>query len=208
MNDQKIVIIDYGMGNLRSVQNKYNRLGAQTEISADITTILEADKLVLPGVGNFAKGMHNLKEMGLVDILNKRVMEEKTPIHGICLGMQLFTRYSEEGSVDGLGWIDAQTLKFDFSDQSKDLKVPHMGWNNIYFDKKSQLTENIEIENEFYFVHSYYVKCNDPNDSLTSTDYGIKFTSSIQKENIFGTQFHPEKSHDLGAEIIKNFISI
>lgn len=207
-SSQKIVIIDYGMGNLRSVQQKFTRLQIPAEISCNIDVIAAADKLILPGVGHFANGMKNLKNMGLLEVLNQKVLQQKIPILGICLGMQLFTEFSEEGNVEGLGWIKGKTIKFSFPEGTKTLKVPHMGWNNIYMTKSSKLMENIADDAMFYFVHSYHVQCADASDCLTMTNYGIDFCSAVERDNIYGTQFHPEKSHDSGFQIIKNFIQL
>lgn len=203
----KIVIVDYGMGNLRSVYNKLNRYGISALISNKIDEINSAEKLILPGVGHFAYGMKNIKELGLHDILKQKVNEEKVPILGICLGMQLLTKHSEEGDVEGLGFIDADTKRFNL-DSSKKLKVPHIGWNTVKINKSSPLLSDIENDSLFYFVHSYYVSCNNPQDVLLSSHYGLDFISGFQKDNIYGTQFHPEKSHSTGIQLIKNFIAL
>ena len=203
----KIAIIDYGMGNLRSVQKKLIRIGANVEILSDPKEILSSDKLVLPGVGHFYNGVKKLKESGVWDVLNQKVLIDKTPILGICLGMQLMAKHSEEGDVEGLGWFDADVIKFRIKDKLK-YKVPHMGWNSINREKNNTLFNDIPDESMFYFVHSYYVRCNDDSDILSSTKYENKFTSAIQKGNIFGTQFHPEKSHDIGERVLKNFVEL
>ena len=203
----KIIIIDYGMGNLRSVEKKMINLGAETVISSNPDEIIDAKKLVLPGVGHFSNGIKNLKEYGLWDVLNKTVLERKIPILGICLGMQIMSKRSDEGNIEGLGWFDAEIVKFRVRDQLK-YKVPHMGWNNVILNKESILFKGISVEKIFYFVHSYHIKCNDEQDILTTTEYEYPFTSSIQKGNIFGTQFHPEKSHDSGEIVLRNFINI
>ena len=193
----KIVIIDYGMGNLRSVQKKFNKVGFEAEISNDPSVIASATKLVLPGVGHFSHGVKKLKELGIWDVLNELVLEKKTPILGICLGMQLMAKHSHEGHVEGLGWFDAEVVKFQVEDQLK-YKVPHMGWNNTFTKK----------ENILYSVHSYYMECKNDADVLATTVYEDQFVSAIQKENIYGTQFHPEKSHDDGDRMIKNFVEL
>lgn len=204
---QNVVIIDYGMGNLRSVENKFNSQNCTVRISSDKDCILNADKLVLPGVGHFKNGIKNLKERGLVEVLEQKVLVDKTPILGICLGMQLFTHFSEEGNVEGLGWIDATTKKFEFDFRTSFLKTPHMGWNSLRVKKEHDIVNNIWDEDQFYFVHSYFVQCENENDILTETQYGQLFASSIQKDNIVGVQFHPEKSHDCGALMIENFVN-
>ncbi len=201
-----ITIIDYGMGNLGSVQNMLNRIGVQSQVTNSITAIEKADKLLLPGVGAFGAAMTLIKEKNLVDILNYKVVEKKTPVLGICLGMQLLTEHSEEGNVKGLGWIKAVTKKFQFEDNN--LKIPHMGWNFVNLKQKNALIENLDAESKFYFVHSYYVECTDPNNVLATTFYGKDFHSIINDDNIFGAQFHPEKSHKFGMQILSNFSKV
>lgn len=201
-----ITIVDYGMGNLRSVQKAFERIGIPVMISGRIDEILQAEKLVLPGVGNFEQGVSNLKSRGLFDALNSAVIENKIPILGICLGMQLMTEFSEEGNCEGFGWIKGKTTRFSFPDNQ--LKIPHMGWNNLLINRVDSLYDGITTDNFFYFVHSYYVSCKDENNILAQTNYGNKFVSSFQKENIFGCQFHPEKSHDAGLQILKNFAKL
>jgi imidazole glycerol-phosphate synthase subunit HisH len=201
-----VVIIDYGMGNIRSVMNKIQRAGHEALVSYDQEIIRSADKLILPGVGHFLNGMKRLGERNLIDILNERVLNDKVPILGICLGMQLLTRFSEEGNTPGLGWIDAETVRFKLNDIRH--KVPHMGWNSVERKKESPLFKDIPDNRQYYFVHSYHVKCNCVGDILTTTNYGYEFDSSVQKENIFGTQFHPEKSHEWGEKILNNFLNL
>jgi glutamine amidotransferase len=201
-----IVIIDYGMGNLRSVQKAFERVGVSVKISGIVDEILSADKIVVPGVGHFEQGVSNLEERGLFKALNEVVIEKKIPIIGICLGMQLMTEYSEEGNCEGFGWIKGRTRKFSF--QCNGLKIPHMGWNNLITTKTNSLYNGITEDNFFYFVHSYYVCCENENNILAETNYGNKFVSSFQKENIFGCQFHPEKSHDAGLKILSNFVKL
>lgn len=206
-NDQKIVIIDYGMGNLRSVLNKFKRLKINVIISSKPEDILNADKLILPGVGHFANGMKNLREYGILDSINEKVLSQKTPILGICLGMQLFTKFSEEGNTEGLGWFDAQTIRFKISD-TRTWKVPHIGWNTLSFKRNHDILNNIDEKSMFYFVHSYHVVCNEEKDILTTTTYDYEFVSGIIKNNIYGLQFHPEKSHDCGALLLENFAKL
>ncbi len=203
----RIVIVDYGMGNLRSVEKKFHLVGSNAVISSDLKLIEQADKLVLPGVGHFANGVKKLNELGLWGLLNKKVLQDKVPILGICLGMQLMAKFSEEGDVNGFGWFDAEVIKFRMKNNLK-YKVPHMGWNNIVQKKESMLLKNVSSDAMFYFVHSYHIKCNNKEDVLTTTEYEYEFASAIEKENIFGVQFHPEKSHDMGERLIKNFVNI
>lgn len=203
-----IVIIDYGAGNLRSVANKLERIGVKAVVSSNPSVILKAEKLILPGVGFFKAGMDNLSKRGLLPILNQKVLEEKTPILGICLGIQLFSQHSEEGDAKGLGWIEAETKKFKFNKEDNDLKIPHMGWNSIEIKNQSPLLTGIKDEDIFYFVHSYHLVLNNKNEILVTTRYGYDFASIIQKDNIYGTQFHPEKSHQAGIQILKNFVNL
>lgn len=199
-----IVIVDYGLGNLMSLLYKFKKIGIEATVSSKEKDIKSAEKLILPGVGHFAKGMENLKKYNIIPVLEEKVLEEKTPILGICLGMQLFTKKSEEGFVDGLGWIDAKTVRFTFGGENS-LKIPHMGWNTVQIKKKRPLFKNIENGSRFYFLHSYHVCPEDRSYIITKTLYGQEFVSSVQKDNIFGVQFHPEKSHKNGIRLIKNF---
>jgi glutamine amidotransferase len=168
----------------------------------------KADKIILPGVGAFDAGMEKIHESGLLNTLNKIALKDKKPILGICLGMQLLTKGSEEGKLPGLGWIDAFTHRFQFGNDQENLKVPHMGWNEVAVSKRHDLVKDLHLPARFYFVHSYYVKCNNPEDELLSCYYGIDFTCSVQHENIMGVQFHAEKSHKFGMQLLKNFASI
>jgi len=201
-----IVIVDYGMGNIRSIMNKIHRAGHEAFVSYDHDTIKSADKLILPGVGHFLNGMKRLNERNLINILNEKVLQDKIPILGICLGMQLLTVFSEEGNAEGLGWLDAETIKFTLKDIKH--KVPHMGWNSIEQKKESPLLKDIPDNRHYYFVHSYHVRCKNIEDILTTSHYGYEFVSAVQKGNIFGTQFHPEKSHEWGEKLLNNFLNL
>ncbi|MFY9143246.1 imidazole glycerol phosphate synthase subunit HisH [Sulfuricurvum sp.] len=197
-----IAILDYGMGNVKSIQNMFKKVGVESIITADIDTIKKADKYLLPGVGSFDHGIRNLKNSSFFETLEEEVLENKKPILGICLGMQLLTNSSEEGTEKGLGWIDAVTQKFTVHDS---LPIPHMGWNRVNPIDRSTLFKGLADENRFYFVHSYHVVCHHRENILATSEYGYEFTSGIQKENIFGVQFHPEKSHRFGMQLLKNF---
>ncbi len=210
-----LVIVDYKMGNLHSVKKKLDRLKVDAIISSDPAVILNATKLILPGVGHFGNAMQNLREMNLLDALNEAVLVKKTPILGICLGMQLMAKTSEEtlengvrrggeSGEKGLGWFDAEVVKFSFEDTLR-FKVPHTGWNTISIEKESPIMKDIPEHSEFYFVHSYYMKVIDSSDVLTYTDYGKRFASAVSKGNIYGFQYHPEKSHDVGMRLLENF---
>ena len=202
-----IAIIDYGMGNLKSVKRKMDRIGVKSMITSDPQEIKKSTKIILPGVGHFARAVTEIKKRDLWDLLSEQVLTEKKIVLGICLGMQLMAKHSEEGDAEGFGWVDAEVIRFNVSDTIK-FKVPHMGWNTLDKIKESPLLEDINMNSEFYFVHSYFVHCRDSNNILTKTIYDNSFTSSFQKENIFGVQFHPEKSHEAGETLLRNFINI
>lgn len=193
------------MGNLGSIVNMINRIGYCSEITSDISKITSAEKIILPGVGSFDKAMQNIVNLGLLDVIKTKALENKTPILGICLGMQLMCKNSEEGKEPGLGLIDAEVKKFSFP-LDKKLKIPHMGWNLVSTRKDNALFLKMYLEPRFYFVHSYHVVCNNSNDVLSTTNYGFDFHSSFANRNIFGVQFHPEKSHKFGMLLLKNFI--
>jgi len=199
-----ITIIDYGVGNLASVLNILKRIKVEAEITSDKTRILNASKILLPGVGAFDTAVTKIQEYGLADVLNKKALEDKVPVLGICLGMQLLTKESEEGKLKGFGWIDAKTVRFSFKPEQK-LKVPHMGWNDVLPKRSSPLTRDFEPDSRFYFVHSYHVVANDPADVVMTTFYGYECHSVVQHENIYGAQFHPEKSHKFGMKLLSNF---
>ena len=202
-----ITIIDYGMGNLASIANMIKKTGGSSIITSDKNKIEKAEKLILPGVGAFDHAVENLKRLDLWEVIRKKALNEKVPIMGICLGMQLLTNGSEEGNLSGLSLINAYTKRFRFSNDK--LKIPHIGWNTVILKKKSKLFTGMETqENRFYFVHSYAVECEEENDILTTTCYGYEFVSSFEKDNIIGCQFHPEKSHKFGMKLIENFIKL
>lgn len=197
-----ITIVDYKVGNLGSISNMLKRIGSNTTVTSDKSVIKKASKLILPGVGSFDTGMENLKKLDLIDTLNERILNEKIPVIGICLGMHLLTKGSEEGLHKGLGYIDAVTRKFSTSDNS--YKIPHMGWNYIKQKKESLLLKNMYEEARFYFVHSYFVETTS-NIALTTTNYTNTFCSSFECDNIIGVQFHPEKSHKFGMKLLQNY---
>jgi glutamine amidotransferase len=200
-----INIVDIGMGNLGSILNMLKKVKADARISSGQEDIEQADKLILPGVGAFDNAMDNLLKMDLRPILERKVMVDRVPILGICLGMQLFSKRSEEGVLPGLGWIDAETVRFRFPNDQNGLKVPHMGWNTVNLRHDPILFEGLETDARFYFVHSYHLVCANESNIMTTTPYGYDFASSIRSDNIFGTQFHPEKSHRYGMRLLKNF---
>lgn len=200
-----ITIVDYGMGNLGSIQNMFRRIGAETEISGDPERLKRARKLMLPGVGAFDQAMERINASGIRDILDKRVLEDRVPVLGICLGMQLLTRSSEEGRLKGLGWVKADAKRFP---SLPNLKVPHMGWNNVTPTQANPLIEGLPGDARFYFVHSYYVSMDDKRDSILQTEYGLMFDSALNYKNIYGAQFHPEKSHKFGMKLLSNFADL
>jgi imidazole glycerol-phosphate synthase subunit HisH len=201
-----IVIIDYGMGNLGSVANMLKKIGAKAVVSSDPKLIADADKLILPGVGAFDNGMRNLAERGLIPVLNTKIFQDRTPILGLCLGMQLFSSSGEEGQLPGLGWLDARAVRFNFSENLERLKIPHMGWNTLQICQPHSLVDAMSDDTRFYFVHSYHVVCSDVQNVLAQTHYGYDFVSAVVKDNILGVQFHPEKSHKFGMQLLKNFV--
>ncbi len=210
-----IVIVDYGMGNLGSILNMLKKIGAEAKISSDHAEIAAGHKLILPGVGAFDTAMRNLEASGLRAVLDEQVLARRIPTLGVCLGMQLLTEGSEEGSLPGLGWIAGTTKKFRFDGDGATaaLKVPHMGWNTIALptragDTPRPLVHGLDDPSQrtrFYFVHSYHVTVRDPADAAALTHYGHDFVSMVQKGHIMGTQFHPEKSHKFGMQLLRNF---
>ena len=204
---EMLAIVDYGMGNLNSVKKKIDRLKATSKITSNPKEIINAEKIILVGVGHFTKAMKNIQELGLLEALNEVAIIKKKPVLGICLGMQLMANDSEEGNTEGLGWLNANVKKMKVNDTLK-FKIPHMGWNKIIKSKESALMKGIPKSTEFYFVHSYYFQSNETSDILNETEYSFKFTSAVEKDNIFGVQYHPEKSHDFGDVLLNNFISL
>tara|TARA_Y100001970_G_C14085544_1_gene777095 strand:+ start:213 stop:827 length:615 start_codon:yes stop_codon:yes gene_type:complete len=202
---KKISIVDYKNCNIGSVKNMLKYLDIEHEICDTPEKLEGAKKILLPGVGSFDEAILNIKKLSLKEILDKKALREKIPILGICLGMQILTKYSEEGKQDGLGWIEGKTKKFDLPDK---LSIPHMGWNTINIKKKTKLTKDFDNSFKFYFVHSYYVELENEENCLSKTNYGKDFNSIINYKNIFGAQFHPEKSHKFGMTLLRNFANI
>lgn len=200
-----IVIVDYGMGNLGSVRNMLDRIGAPARIGSTPDELEGADKLILPGVGAFDHAIRNLQERNLIPTLNRMVLEERIPVLGICLGMQLLTNGSEEGTLPGLGWIPGEAVKFRFPDRTAPMRLPHMGWNTIIRKQSSGLLGVPDPLERFYFVHSFHVQCQDAANLLATSQYGLEFAAAIVKGHILGTQFHPEKSHRYGMGILSRF---
>lgn len=201
-----ITIVDYGMGNIGSMLNMFRRIGVQANFETDPERLRNASKLVLPGVGSFDNAMQRIRSTpGLLEILEHKALTERVPILGVCLGMQLFMRASEEGNLSGLGWIDGEAKRFP---TMEGLKVPHMGWNTALPNEPSALTMDLAGESKYYFVHSYYVTVDERRHSIMRTQYGVEFDSAIGSDNIFGVQFHPEKSHKFGMSILQRFAKL
>jgi glutamine amidotransferase len=201
-----VVIVDYGLGNLRSVLMKFMRLKIEVRISEGPADIETADKLVLPGVGSFGAGMRNLRERGLIDVLRRKALDEKTPLLGICLGMQLLTEYSEEGDCPGLGFVPGATRRLDMTGAAEKLRIPHIGWNEITLARPDAvLFSGIDPALRYYFVHSYAVFPAEPVDASATCTYGQTFAAALERGNIHAAQFHPEKSHHHGLAMLENF---
>jgi glutamine amidotransferase len=203
-----ITIVDYGSGNIDAFVNIYKRLNIPCEVAKSPEEILKAEKLVLPGVGAFDETMRILKNSGMIEALNKQVLENKVPVIGICVGMQILANRSDEGELEGLGWINAEVKKFDVATLTQKPHLPHMGWNTFQQEKESPILAELAPEKGFYFLHTYYFSCENQSDILTSTVYGEKYTSAVNNENIYGVQFHPEKSHGNGVQLLKNFANL
>lgn len=203
-----ITIVNYGIGNLGSILNMLQRIGVKARISSSPEDILTAEKLILPGVGSFNTGMANLTQSGLRAVLDQKVMEQKTPVLGVCLGMQLMTRRSEEGHLPGLGWIDAETIRFQFDPKATGLKIPHMGWNTVKPAANVALFAGFIEPPRFYFVHSYHVVCADSANVAGSVHHGTDVTAAVTQGHVMGVQFHPEKSHSYGMKLLKTFATL
>ncbi len=195
------------MGNLGSVVNMFKKIGVASKVTAVIDEIEKAEKILLPGVGSFDAAVRKIDELNLRPVLNFMAKEKKIPFLGICLGMQLLTRGSEEGTLKGLDFVPGKTIKFD-SESYPNIKIPHMGWNFVKQNSPSPLTKDFTSEYRFYFVHSYHVVCDNAKNSILRTIHGAEFDSAIQNENIFGAQFHPEKSHKYGMHLLNNFAKL
>jgi len=200
-----ITLIDYGVGNIFAFQNVYKRLDIPTKIAKSTEDLMDAQKLILPGVGSFDYAMIRLNNSGMREKLDELVLKKKIPVIGICVGMQMMGNRSDEGSEEGLKWIDGDILKFDEKLIQHRTKLPHMGWNDVTPVRNHPLFTGLEKEAIFYFLHSFYFKCNNSSDSIAVSDYGVSFSSAVNKDNIYGIQFHPEKSHQYGEKLLHNF---
>lgn len=199
-----IGIIDYGVGNIKAFANIYKNLNISFKIVKDISEFENITKLILPGVGSFDHAMTSLQNSGMREKLDELVLEKKIPVIGICVGMQMLAKSSEEGTLNGLGWIDGIVKKFDKS-KIKNAPLPHMGWNNLKIEKKNKIFDNLEENPRYYFLHSYYFECENKEDVIATATYGEKFDCMINHKNIYGIQCHPEKSHHNGMQLLKNF---
>lgn len=197
-------IINYGLGNLGSIQNMLKAIGEKSLVSEKIEELNECDRYILPGVGAFDAGMAKLNESKLIDFIKEKALVEHKPLLGICLGMQLLGRKSEEGSLLGLGLIPFESIRFRLDDSN--LKVPHMGWDVVEFKQESPLLKDLNGTQRYYFVHSYHALCDKQENVLMTCDYGYEFAAAVVKDNIIGVQFHPEKSHDFGMALLNNFV--
>ena len=203
-----ITLIDYGVGNIFAFQNVYKRLNIPTKIAKRKEDLANAKKLILPGVGSFDYAMAQLNASGMREKLDELVLEKKVPVIGICVGMQMMGNRSDEGKLEGLKWIDSEILKFDQNLIQQRTKLPHMGWNDVAPINNHPLFIGLEKEAIFYFLHSFYFKCKNETESIAISNYGISFSSAVHRENIYGIQFHPEKSHQYGEKLLHNFANL
>lgn len=200
-----IAIIDYGLGNVKAFENVYTRLNIPVKIASKVKDLNGATRFILPGVGAFDYAMTKLSQSGMKEPLEELVLEHKLPILGICVGMQILAKYSDEGNLQGLGWIDATVKKIDTSLIHQRPYLPHMGWNNVKMVQDSNLLAGLNEDARFYFLHSYYFSCNNSQNIIAESEYGMKFACAVNCGNIYGVQFHPEKSHSNGIALLKNF---
>lgn len=203
-----IAIIDYGLGNVKAFANVYKNLNIPVVIAKQVDDLNSATKIILPGVGAFDHAMTRLNNSGMRSVIEEKTLNRQVPLLGVCVGMQILARSSEEGSQPGLGWIDGEVKRFNPLELRNNTLLPHMGWNDINPRKADDLLNSINHDARFYFLHSYYMHCNNEEDILATTDYGGLFTSAVNSKNIYGVQFHPEKSHQWGIQLLKNFALI
>jgi len=200
-----ITIVDYGLGNIKAFQNVFERLNIRAKVAHTADYLKDAQRIILPGVGAFDYAMSQLNASGMRDELEKQVLVNKVPLVGICVGMQMLAASSDEGKLPGLGWIDGQVRLFDAKLIPYKTQLPHMGWNTISPTKNHPILSGFGSESRFYFLHSYYLVCKNLDEVIATTQYGIKFASAVCRDNIYGIQFHPEKSHSSGVQLLKNF---
>ena len=203
-----IAIIDYGLGNVLAFKNVFSRLNVPVAVAKSPADLAGATRMILPGVGSFDHAMKEFDCSGIRETVERMVLEGAIPILGVCVGMQMLARSSEEGESPGLGWIDAEVKKFDSSQMQQAIHLPHMGWNDVIPVANAPLFRSLEEGSRFYFLHSYYFKCHDPENVLATSGYGVQFSSAVRRNNIYGVQFHPEKSHHFGSQLLKNFAEL
>ena len=203
-----LYIVDYGVGNLASIKNMLKKIGVEAEISGNEEDLNEAEKLILPGVGAFDTCVQKLQESGLQEMLNRRVLTDRIPVLGICVGMQLLLSGSEEGNLPGLGWVGGKNVKFSQQKMPAGMKIPHMGWTDVIPAKSSRLLDPLYDDPRYYFVHSYHAQLERESDALLYADYGYKYVAAVEKDNILGVQFHPEKSHRFGKAMLDRFATM
>lgn len=203
-----VTIVNYGLGNVQAFANIYKKINIDFNVASSPDELRPAGKIILPGVGSFDWAMKRLAESGMQAALEEMVVDKGIPVLGVCVGMQMMARKSDEGLLAGLGWIDGTVRKFTATNENCASQLPHMGWNNISPRSDNALMANFDEQSRFYFLHSYYFHCNNADDSIAVTNYGIKYTSAINHKNIYGVQFHPEKSHSWGIQLLKNFAEI
>jgi len=202
-----ITIVDYGLGNIKAFKHIFNQLNLDCVVARDAERLRNATKIILPGVGSFDFAMSSLNNSGMRGVLDELVMNKEVPLLGICVGMQMLAHSSEEGGLDGLGYMDGTVKKFS-KEQVSENPLPHMGWNKVEHHGANELFRNISAAERFYFLHSYYFDCNKDIQIVASASYGVNFTCGVKNHNVYGVQFHPEKSHDAGINLLKNFGSI
>jgi len=203
-----ITIVDYGLGNVQAFVNVYKRLDIPVNVAKSTDDFIGTTKIILPGVGSFDRAIQQFNSSGMRELVEQLVVEVGIPILGVCVGMQMLANSSEEGKLPGLGWVNGNVKKFNVTSMLQSQNLPHMGWNNVVSEMEDGLFNDMEGKKRFYFLHSYYFDCFQESNIIGLTDYGFHFTSAIKKNNIFGVQFHPEKSHHYGAQLLKNFSEI
>lgn len=203
-----IAIVDYGLGNISAFSNMYKRMNIHAQVAKNANDLVKATKLIIPGVGAFDHAMKLLEDSGMRPTLDDLVVNHKMPVLGICVGMQILASTSDEGRLPGLGWIPGEVKAFRSDPRTKGLALPHMGWNDVHPAASSRLFEELETDARFYFLHSFYFECASAEHSAATTGYGIDFSCAVRAGNVFGVQFHPEKSHHYGAQLLKNFADL
>ncbi len=203
-----IAIVDYGLGNILAFANMFKRLNIDARVASSVDALAGADKIILPGVGAFDHAMERLQAYGMRDVLDELVLEKQVPVLGICVGMQILAKCSDEGKLPGLGWINGRVRAFSALPETASLALPHMGWNDVHPKPDERLFAKMEADKRFYFLHSFFFECASPQSSAATASYGIDFSCAVHSGNVYGVQFHPEKSHHWGARLLQNFAGI